>query len=203
MARNNISAYHVERKEHVIPEIIKHLKENDVISIGGSMTLLECGIVDYLEKSCHKFLNIHEEGLNKDEIDKIHVGTFSSDVYITSSNAVTSDGLIYNVDGRGNRIAAIIYGPKLVFIVVGCNKIVSSLDEAVNRVKSISAPSNCMRLNKETYCSEFGSCIGINEDIADGCESSNRICRNYSVVARQPKFSDRINVIIVGEELGY
>lgn len=201
--RNNINAFYIENKKDVISLILNFIKKSDVISLGGSVTLQECGILDYFEGSEYDFLNQYESNLNEEQIKKIYIDSFHSDVYISSANAITLDGLIYNVDGKGNRVAALTYGPESVIIIVGYNKIVNSIDAAIDRVKCIAGPSNCIRLNKKTYCSKTGTCIGLNKKITEGCDSVSRICRNYSVIARQSKSSDRIKVVIVGEELGY
>ncbi len=126
-------------------------------------------------------------------------------MYISSSNAITENGELYNVDGYSNRVAAICYGPESVIIVVGINKIVGNLDEAIKRVKTMAAPANATRLNCTSYCTEKGECMGLtsgNSSMTNGCRGQNRICCNYVVSAYQNQ-KDRIKVIIVGEELGY
>ena len=122
-----------------------------------------------------------------------------------SSNAVTESGVLYNVDGNGNRVAALTFGPKSVIVVMGYNKIVKDLDEAVRRVKTVSAPANAVRLNCETYCRHTGVCVSLSKEhpeMADGCRNSDRVCATY-VVSGQQRVKDRIKVILVGEELGY
>ena len=127
-------------------------------------------------------------------------------MYFTSTNAVTENGELYNVDGTGNRVAAIVYGPKSVVVVCGYNKIVRDLKEAEMRVKEIAAPANTIRLNKNTYCSKCGVCVsakdGESTGLAKGCKSEDRICCSYLVSGYQRQ-KNRIKVIIVGEELGF
>ena len=121
---------------------------------------------------------------------------------MTSSNAVTERGELYNVDGNSNRIAAIAFGPSRVIMVVGINKIVPDLDAAIRRVKTIAAPKNTQRLSCKTYCEAAGKCAGLDGDLCAGCASDARICCNYLVSAKQRE-PGRIHVIFVGEELGY
>jgi len=119
-------------------------------------------------------------------------------------NAVTADGVLYNVDGYANRVSALAFGPSRVIIIAGTNKIVKDLDEAVYRVKTVAAPLNAKRLGCDTYCAKTGRCVSLLKEhpqMSDGCDSEKRICCTYTVAARQ-RIKDRITVIIVNEELG-
>ena len=122
-----------------------------------------------------------------------------------STNALTENGELYNVDGNSNRVAALLYGPKSVIVVCGINKIVKNIDEAIKRVKTIAAPQNTIRLGIETPCGKTGKCVSLrkeNPELCDGCHGDTRICCNY-VVSAQQRHIDRIKVIIIGEEYGY
>lgn len=122
-----------------------------------------------------------------------------------STNALTENGELYNVDGNSNRVAALLYGPKSVIVVCGINKIVKNIDEAIKRVKTIAAPHNTIRLGIETPCGKTGECVSLrkeNPEFCDGCHGDTRICCNY-VVSAQQRHIDRIKVIIIGEEYGY
>ena len=129
------------------------------------------------------------------------VEVFSSDVFLTGTNAVTEHGELYNVDGNGNRVAAMLFGPKKVLVFAGCNKIVRDIDDAAKRVKSCATPANAMRLNLDTPCTH-GACPGTDGELCAGCCSENRICAMYTVLARQ-RVKGRIHVILIGEEVGY
>ena len=118
-----------------------------------------------------------------------------------SANAITEDGELYNVDGNGNRVAALIYGPKRVIVVAGVNKLVRDLDEAISRVKCMAAPANGVRLQTHTPCSRMGRCSGAEGRMTAGCASERRMCCQYVVTGYQRE--DRIRVVLVGEELGY
>ena len=144
-------------------------------------------------------------GLTREQVEDIYRQTFSADAYFTSTNALTENGELYNVDGNSNRVAAILYGPKSVVVVCGVNKIVKNIDEAIYRVKTKAAPPNTIRLNIDTYCSKQGQCVSLNKEnpeLCEGCRSEGRICCNYVVCAQQ-RHINRIKVVIINEELGY
>lgn len=205
LEKNNMQVHYVESKADVVSKVTELLKDGDTVGVGGSYTLSESGVLEFLRSGKYNFLDRHAKGLSRENVEKKYIDSFSADAYICSSNAITENGELYNVDGNSNRVAAICYGPKSVIIIVGYNKIVRNLEDAVKRVKSIAAPANCDRLSCETYCKEKGECISFLSDASDmasGCNSSARICCNYVVSAYQRK-KDRIKVIIVGEELGY
>lgn len=194
LEKNNMEAFYVENEEELIEKISEFVKEGDTVSVGGSMTLFETGIIDFLRKGKYNFLDRYKEGLTPEQIKDIFRKSFLSDVYFTSSNAITEEGELYNVDGNGNRVAAMLYGPEKVVVVAGVNKIVKNVEEAIKRVKEVVAPANTVRLNKNTPCIKTGYCMS--------CMSSNRICNEYTLIKRQG-MKGRIKVIIVGKELGY
>jgi hypothetical protein len=205
LKKNNMQAFYVETKDLVAKKISELLSEGDTVAMGGSMSLFECGVLDLLRSGKYRLLDRYEEGLTREEIEKIYRDSFFADAYICSSNAITENGELYNVDGNSNRVAAICYGPSSVIIVAGYNKIVKDIDEAVRRVKTTAAPANTARLSLETYCREKGECMSLmsaDACMTSGCVSPARICCSYVVSAYQRK-KDRIKVIIVGEELGY
>ncbi|MCD7810774.1 MAG: lactate utilization protein [Ruminococcus sp.] len=203
LKKNNMEFYFAETKNDVAGIVESLIKESDVITNGGTMTMAECELPELLSSPKYKYLD--RTCMTPDEIQKLYIDSFSADVYITSSNAITEDGLLYNVDGNSNRVAAIAYGPKSVIVIAGYNKIVKNLAEAELRVKSIAAPANCERLSCETYCRETGECMSLakpEREMCDGCASPARICCNYLISAYQ-RHKGRIKVILVGEELGY
>ncbi|MBQ8296246.1 MAG: lactate utilization protein, partial [Ruminococcus sp.] len=186
LRRNNMDFYYAETKADV-PGIVESLiKEGDVITNGGTMTLAECGLSELLD--CGKYNYLDRSKMTPEEVQELYIRAFSADVYISSSNAITEDGVLYNVDGNSNRVAAIAYGPKSVIIIAGYNKIVRNLDEAQRRVKTVAAPANCERLSCETYCRETGECLSLSKpehEMYSGCSSPARICCNYLVSAYQ------------------
>lgn len=203
LQKNNMQAFYAETKEDVVALVASLLHENDSVSCGGSVSLVETGVMDHLRSGRYRFLDRSRAGLTPEEIRDIYIASFGADAYLCSANAITENGELYNVDGNSNRVAALLYGPRSVIVVAGYNKIVRDLDDAVRRVKTIAAPANCTRLQCATYCNETGTCKGTDyERMTDGCESDARICCNYVVSARQ-RHKDRIKVILVGEELGF
>lgn len=202
LEKNNISAYFVKTRDEVIPLIEKLVEEGATVAVGGSVTLDEVGVLAHLRSGRYEFLDRYAEGLSRDQVTEIFRKSFSADAYFCSSNAVTEDGELYNVDGNANRVAAISFGPKKVIMIVGTNKIVPDLDAAIKRVKTIAAPKNCQRLSCNTYCLEKGHCVDMEGGIGKGCGSPSRICRHYLVSAKQAA-KGRINVILVDEDLGY
>ena len=202
---NNFEVYTVNDRAGARERVKALLKEGDVIAVGGSETLDECDILSLIRQDKYSFIDRYEEGITKSEIARRHVQSFGADVYISSSNAVTENGELYNVDGNGNRIAAIAFGPKNVIIIVGYNKIVKNLSEAVKRVKSCAAPANCKRLSMSTYCSQAGECKSLAQGksgVTDGCDSDGRICCDYLISSYQRR-KGRIKVILVKESLGF
>ena len=176
-------------------EILKDLiEEDDTVTVGGSMTLFEAGVIDFLRDGQYEFLDRYEKGISAEQLKEIYRKAFFSDVFVTSTNAVIENGELYNVDGNGNRVAAMIYGPESVIVIAGYNKIVKDLDEAKTRVQSLAAPANAVRLGLSTPCTVTGKCMN--------CKSESRICADTVIMARQ-RTKDRIKVILVGEELGY
>lgn len=201
---HNMAAYFVETKEEVVPLLKTLMSEGETVTHGGSETLKECGVTDLLNSGAYNYLD-RSKAQTREEIEEIYRAAFTADTYLTSSNAVTENGLLYNIDGNSNRVAAILYGPKQVIFICGCNKLVKDLDEAVVRLKTIAAPKNTKRLSCDTYCAKEGECLAMGRDasfMCDGCKSPARICCNYIVSAHQ-RHKDRMKVILVGEELGY
>ena len=189
-----MNGYLVNTKEELIEKINEIVKEGSVVSCGGSMSLLEYGVIDYLRSGRYEFLDRYKEGLTSEEITRIFKESFLADAYFASSNAVTEDGKLYNVDGNGNRVAAMLYGPDKVILLVGVNKIVKDIDEAIKRNREICAPANAKRLNKKTPCAKVGYCMD--------CKSNEKICREFTVIASQGK-KDRMHVIFINENIGY
>ena len=192
--KNNMNGYLVNTKEELIEKIKELVKENSTVACGGSMSLFETGIIDHLRSGRYNFLDRYKEGLSKEELTQLFKESFFADAYFASSNAVTEDGKLYNVDGNGNRVAAMLFGPEKVILVVGVNKIVKNIDEAVIRNKEISAPTNAKRLNKMTPCTKVGYCMD--------CKSNDKICREFTVISSQVN-KDRIHVIFMNENIGY
>ena len=197
LEKNNMNAYIAENSAEACEIAQTLMKEGTLVGSGGSQTLIDCGMMDILRSGKYEYLD--REGAS--DVDEIFRKAFYADYYLTSSNAVTENGELYNVDGNSNRVACICYGPKNVIMIVGRNKIVRSIDDAIRRVKMVAAPANCARLGVDSYCAHAGECQEVDGSMADGC-AGNRICCSYVVSSFQRK-KGRINVILVDEELGF
>ena len=198
---NNINAVFVENKEDALKLVKQLIPQNANTSSGGSITLQECGILDYLKENT-AYLDFFNPGLTREEKCKMYL----SDFFLLSANAITEHGEIYEVDGRSNRVSALLHGPDKVIIVAGINKLVYSLKDAVERVKQTAAPINSTRLCKDTFCAKNGICISPSFSTEHlMCEKrcgEDTICCNTVIMAHQRE-KERITLIIVGENLGY
>ena len=164
------------------------------VGFGGSVTIQEMKTAEYLKAKAIEVIDHNLPGLFAEEKAVLRRREMSCDVFLTSSNAVTEDGQLYNVDGAGNRIAAMTFGPGKVLIVCGVNKIVPDLAAARERVRKIAAPLNNIRLATGNPCVQAGHCVD--------CQGNGRICRVTAVMDRKPLVTD-ITIILVNEKLGY
>lgn len=194
LRKNNFYAECAENREEACEIVRGLISEEMMISVGGSVTLFETGIIDMLKNGNYNYLDRYAGNLSFEETKEIFRKSFYCDAYLCSANAITERGELYCVDGNGNRAAAMIYGPDSVIVIAGYNKIVKDINEAETRLKLMAAPANAVRLHKNTPCAVIGRCVN--------CSSEDRICSDYVVFSRQQK-KDRIKVILVGEELGY
>ena len=158
LKRNKMEPYFCETSAQA-RELVKTLiNKGDTISSGGSVTLKQTGIYDR-----------SREGITREEVEEVYRKTFCADAFFTSTNALTENGELYNVDGNSNRVAAILYGPKSVVVICGVNKLVKNIDEAIYRVKTKAAPPNTVRLGIDTYCAKKGQCVSLNKDEPELC----------------------------------
>jgi len=202
LKKNNMDADYVPTKADVLPLVRNMLREGDVVAVGGSMSLAETGVLEWLRSSPYTYLDRYAPGLTNEQRTEVFQRSMAADAYFCSSNAVTLQGELYNVDGNCNRIAALAYGPKKVILVVGVNKIVPDMAAAVRRVKTVAAPLNAQRLNCDTYCNKNGHCLKPDGSMTEGCNSPARICCTH-LISGQQRHPGRIQVILVGEPCGY
>lgn len=194
LEKNYMKGYYVKSTDELI-KLIDSLIENDkLITAGGSMTLSETGVISHLNEKYPDVFADRAKCNNQDEIEEVFRKAYISDTFFASTNAVTENGELYNIDGNGNRVSAMIFGPKQVILVVGINKIVANLDEAKVRLAKIACPANTVRLDCDTPCKEVGECRN--------CHSPSRICCSYVTLAQQRK-KDRIKVIFINGHFGY
>lgn len=194
LAKHNIGGLYVENEAELIKKLGELIPHNATVGVGDSMTLFETGVIEFLRNGKYNFLDKYGKGLSSEDRRNIYRKSFSADVFMCSTNAVTEKGELYNIDGNGSRVAAMLYGPDKVIIVAGINKIVQNLEEAEKRVRSYAAPIDARRLHKDTPCTKLGYCVD--------CSSKDRICNDFVIIRGQFN-KDRITVIFVGRQLGY
>ena len=204
--KNNMAAVFCEKKEEIAPLVEQMLFDGCVITAGGSVSLKESGVWDLISRENYKFLDRSKQGISPEEQEDAFKAAIGCDFFFCSTNALTENGELVNVDGFCNRISSIAFGPKKVIMVVGINKIVPDVNEGFLRIKREVAPKNCVRLGIDSPCAKLGHCISLEKsdspNITDGCAIAGRICCSYIVNAHQ-RIKDRITVILCGEPLGY
>lgn len=191
--KRHIESYYCDSKEEAKELALSLVPENATVSFGGSVTLTETGILEGLRNRSDITLFDRDTANGPEEVKQIMHDALSCDYYFMSSNAITHDGELINIDGNGNRVAALIYGPENVIIIAGMNKIAKDVEEAVSRVRNVASPQNCVRLNKNTPCAVNGVC---------GNCLADTIC-DQIVITRASRVPKRLKVILVGEELGF
>lgn len=184
--------YFCKDREEAAKKVAELIPVGSSVSWGGSLTLEECGIQKLLKSGNYKVIDRADAKTPKEREDALKAA-LTCDTYLSSVNAMTEDGIMFNIDGNGNRIAAIAYGPESVILVVGMNKICRDAATALSRAKNVAAPANSVRLKKETPCTKDGVC--------HDCKSPECICAQ-TVEMRFCRTAGRIKVLLVGEELG-
>ncbi|MHB8928050.1 MAG: lactate utilization protein [Bacillota bacterium] len=194
LQRNGFEAAYAATPEEAAQKVFELVPAGASVGVGGSMTARQLGLLRALAERGHKVVHHWLPGLTPAEARRLRLEESVCDVYLTSSNAITLDGKLVNVDGTGNRAGALMYGPGRVIIVAGYNKVVADVDEAVARIKAVAAPMNAIRYNYKTPCALTGVC--------NDCSSPDRLCRVTAIIERRPN-SVRFNVLLVGAELGF
>ena len=191
---NRFNAAYYESAQAAMGELFSVIPPEATVGIGGSWTLISLAVVEKLEERGNTVYCHHKPGLSPEEILDIRRKQLTCDVFLTSSNAITEDGRLVNTDATGNRVAAMIFGPKKVIVLAGVNKIVGSLEAAQERIRATAAPQNNKRLNRPNPCVQTGHCVD--------CQGPTRLCNVTTVIHKRPPASD-IHVWVIGEELGY
>ena len=194
LRKNGFDARLVHNKEEACTLIAEYIVPYGSVGFGGSMTARELGLPDLARAHKASVYDHWKPNLTQEEKMEVMRKCLTSDLYIASANAISANGKIFNIDGNGNRVAALTFGPKKVVIVAGMNKITPDEASAMERIKTVACPKNAARLNAKTPCVKLGYC-------AD-CQAPERICKITSVMEKKPGLTD-ITVIIIDEELGY
>ncbi|HCH97860.1 MAG TPA: lactate utilization protein [Lachnospiraceae bacterium] len=185
----NMTGYYAEDGEAALKQALKLIEENSTISMGGCMSAHEIGLVQALQEGNYQYLD-----RSKMEPREGLLAAYDSDVFLSSANAMTSDGILVNIDGNSNRVSCIAQGPKKVIFIVGMNKVCDDLDSAMKRARNVAAPINAQRFEVKTPCKETGKCFD--------CKSPDTICCQF-LITRYSRHTGRIHVILVNDNLGF
>ena len=186
----NMSGYYAGDKEEALRIALGLIPEGSSVTMGGCMSAREIGLVDALKSGNYDFID-------RDAFEDKRAAmlkAYDADVFLTSANAMTDDGVMINIDGNANRVSAIAQGPKKVIFIVGMNKVCPDTDTAMKRARNVAAPINAQRFGLKTPCSKTGKCFD--------CKSPDTICCQF-LITRFSRHRDRIHVILVGEDLGF
>lgn len=188
----HFEAYYCESKEKALEKALELIPEGASVGWGGAMSAQQIGLTESILHGNYTALD-RSGCASKDEQEQVTRAWFGCDYFLTGANAISLDGQVVNIDGTGNRVAAICYGPKNVIVIAGMNKVVDTLPEAVNRARKVAAPANQQRFLGDTPCTVTGTC--------GDCKKEACIC-NQIVITRNCRPAGRIKFILVGEALG-
>lgn len=189
----HFDAVYCATKEEALAAALQHIPEGATVGWGGAASARQIGLMDAVNSGNYHAID-RDACKTLEERDQAARDAMFADVFLTGANALSLDGQMVNIDGSGNRVSAIIYGPKKVLVIAGMNKVCDTLDDAVTRARTVAAPINQQRFLLDNPCSVTGSC-------AD-CKSKSCIC-NHIVITRHCRPEGRITFILVGEELGF
>lgn len=193
LSRRHIEAFYCASAQEAVKKVSDLIEDGSSVTWGGTMTVRDLGIPDFLRK--RGTLKVLDRDLVKTSEEKLdmYMKAFSADVYLSSANAISEDGVIVNIDGTGNRVAAITWGPKKVIFVIGINKVAQTVEAALARARSTASPINASRFDIKTPCQIDGVC--------HNCNSPQSICNYVHFLRNSP--NGRHTVVLVGENLGY
>lgn len=193
LKKRHFEAYYVSTKEEALTKAIELIPASNTVSWGGTMTMDQIGLKDALYAKNYSVVDRDTAKSPEERVELMHKAFFC-DSYIMSTNAITEDGQLFNIDGNGNRVAALCYGPKEVIIIAGMNKVVKTVEDAYARARGLAAPANNQRFAaSKTPCMTTGEC--------GNCLCPDSICNQF-VLTRMCRPENRIKVILVGEDLG-
>lgn len=193
LEKRNMEGYYFEDSKSCVEAIMSMIPAGSSVSWGGSMTMNETGMMDALKASVLTLID-RATAKTPQESREIYAKTVMADYYFMSTNAITNDGELINIDGNGNRVACLIQGPSHVMLLVGRNKFTASIEAGVERVRNVASPANAIRLNRNIPCGLTGSC--------HDCLSPECFC-NQVVITRRSNHAGRIKVFLINEDLGY
>lgn len=194
LKKRGFGAFWCNTIEEARNRLLGIIPRNAKVGIGGSVTIRELGIIEELEVRGNLVIHHWKAGFTPDEDFQIRREELTADVFLSSTNAITIDGVMVNTDGIGNRVAGMIFGPKHVILVIGINKIVKDIEDALWRIKNVATPMNAHRLGLNTPCAKAGYCMN--------CSGNISICRVTTIIEYKPSKTD-FTVVLVNEKLGY
>jgi L-lactate utilization protein LutB len=186
----NMTGYYVQTKEEALKLALSLIPEGSTVTMGGGMSVHEIGLVSALKKGNYNYIDRDAAEDRRAAMLK----AYDADFFLSSTNAITEDGVLVNIDGNANRVSAIAYGPKKVLMIVGMNKVCPDVDTAMKRARNVAAPINNQRFSSNNPCVKTGACAN--------CKSPDTICCQF-LVTRYSKHTDRIHVILVNDNLGF
>ena len=186
----NMAGYYAKDKDEALRTALGLIKKGSTVTMGGAMSAHEIGLVEALTKGDYNFVDRDQ----MEDKKAAALAAYSADVFLTSTNAMTEDGILVNIDGNANRVSAIAHGPEKVIVIAGMNKVCDDLDGAMKRARTVAAPTNAQRFGIDTPCSKTGSCMD--------CKSPDTICCQF-LITRYSRHKDRIHVILVNDVLGF
>ena len=186
----NMSGYYAESREEALRLALELIPEGSTATMGGGVSVQEIGLVDALKQGNYKFI---DRDAYEDKRAAMLLA-YDADVFLASTNAITEDGVLVNIDGNANRVSAIAHGPKKVILIVGTNKVCDDVDGAMKRARNVAAPTNAQRFGLSTPCAKTGSCMN--------CKSPDTICCQF-LITRFSRHTGRIHVILVNDSLGF
>ena len=186
----NMSGYYAASKEEALKIALSLIPEGSSVTMGGAMSAHEIGLVDALKNGNYNFIDRDKA----EDKRAAMLAAYDADVFLSSANAMTDDGILVNIDGNANRVSAICQGPKKVVFIVGMNKVCGDLDGAMKRARNVAAPINAQRFGLNTPCSKTGKCMD--------CKSPDTICCQF-LMTRFNRHAGRIHVILVNDTLGF
>lgn len=189
----NMEGYYAASREEALKTALQLIPEGSSIGWGGTVSVPEIGLLDAV-RSGNYVLFDRAEAKTEDEVRDVYRKTFDADFFLASSNAITEDGILVNIDGNSNRVSSIAYGPKNVLMIVGMNKVCPDLDAALSRARNTAAVINAQRFDIDTPCVKSGVC--------KDCKSASTICCQF-LVTRYSRHTGRIKVILVNDDLGF
>ena len=188
----HFDAYYCETKAQALEKALELIPKDALVGWGGAMSAQQIGLMDALKDGAYRVID-RDQCQTMEEREQAMRACFSADVFLTGANALSMEGEMVNIDGNGNRVAAIVYGPKQVLVIAGMNKVMDTLEDAVRRARTVAAPMNKQRFGGGTPCSVTGKC--------GDCKSDTCIC-NQILITRNSRIPGRIQFILVGEDLG-